>query len=1219
MLLLAYILLIGCSRSPVSGNKARLRVDSLNQRAYDWHYKDIDSVRTWAMEAMGLAKQIQYGEGHAEALNNLAFERFQQMDFDSVLILARQVGELTQSPTERLIADVMQMKVAQRTSENLEFFRCRSRAIKHVNKLSRREKQLDAHTYHRFCYGCSEMHIVASTYFYYLDQKERAIEEIRAAEPYCQMPEDTAQWLNYCYMRGSGGLSEKKDIASVTLEEFGYLMRSFWMARYEGYRFFEANVEQSLASLIADTTRLAIVKANQPEQITLLTTLFGPDDTAMALAEAAYNDFLAYDDLYQEACALRTLGELSFDAGNYDKAIDYYKQALSCVNLHHLCYYAPDTVLQPEEQPELLEAYDPLADEKSVERCWMESETVKTVPEWIAGIRQQLSVAYSALNCKAESDFNRNIYLDLLDVTREDVEFESHAAELKAESLRLRWMVVAVVFMAIVVGLLTWLLIRTNRRRTEAQDRLLKQKFQQVQEEARKQKETMAEEQEMLREQQNATELRLQKDKRHNIEKRAKLQLVYDIVPFLDRIINEIQRMKKRGETTDASLTYIGELTDRITQYNTLLTEWIQMEQGQLSLQLSSFALEPLFASLRKSHFAYEQKNLTLHVDETNLSVKADRALTLFMINTLADNARKFTPRGGAVTISASSGEDKDGRYVEISVKDTGVGLSEEDIDLILTHKVYDAGEVGKKVIPSREKSQKGFGFGLMNCKGIIEKYKKTNPLFRVCCLGIESRVGEGSRFFFRLPRVMMVTIAFFVGSHLPLMAQPKHVEPSAPLNRSQAETYALADSIYFCNINGRYADAVVFGKAALKSLSDNHVSHSSTAVERLTLRDNGLEPIEFLWWNRREKIDYKLLLGMRNEVAIAALALHDWSLYRYNNRIYTRLYKLTNQDATLEDYCMQTERSQQNKRIVLMLIVILLVFGALAIYWFYVRPRIHFRRTLAQISAQRLQQFEQSNEEEHERQQSDFEMAEDEHRRRLYEESRLHVQNQIIDNCLSAIKHETMYYPGRIQQLLKRGGDLSTLSETVSYYKEIFTLLSAQARQQSEAVNFRRHHIVASDFAAPLSRLFLLQARRAEIDTTLVIQNELGDMAFRGDSDLLAMLLDALFEAELSMWAQYGHPFSGTKPITLTISKDGLFSRITLTNTAIKLTDEQLHDLFTPHPGGIPLLICKQIIREHDTFMGHPGCRINAEAIGEGHMIWFTLPLVQSNAESSE
>lgn len=53
---------------------------------------------------------------------------------------------------------------------------------------------------------------------------------------------------------------------------------------------------------------------------------------------------------------------------------------------------------------------------------------------------------------------------------------------------------------------------------------------------------------------------------------------------------------------------------------------------------------------------------------------------------------------------------------------------------------------------PEELKENKGSGFGLMNCKGIIEKYKKTNELFRVCLFDVESEPGKGSRFYFRLP-----------------------------------------------------------------------------------------------------------------------------------------------------------------------------------------------------------------------------------------------------------------------------------------------------------------------------------------------------------------------------------------------------------------------------------------------------------------------------------
>ena len=45
----------------------------------------------------------------------------------------------------------------------------------------------------------------------------------------------------------------------------------------------------------------------------------------------------------------------------------------------------------------------------------------------------------------------------------------------------------------------------------------------------------------------------------------------------------------------------------------------------------------------------------------------------------------------------------------------------------------------------------------------------------------------------------------------------------------------------------------------------------------------------------------------------------------------------------------------------------------------------------------------------------NDIEIAQDEAHRASWEDSVLHVQNMVLDNCLSAIKHETIYYPNRI------------------------------------------------------------------------------------------------------------------------------------------------------------------------------------------------------------
>ena len=1253
LLFILTVILASCDGRQTSN--ARREVDSLNERAYEWRYRDVDSLRTLASIALERATASSYADGQAEALNHMVFERFQQMDFDSALVLAGRVGAFSSSSVEKLVAEVMQMRIAQRTSDNLAFFRHRGRALRHIDRINRHASSLTPHEQRRFSYGRSDFHIVSSTYFYYLGQNERAIAEICEAAPYSQVSDDGAQWLYYCYMRGSGGLSQQTDAAAIACEEFDYLMKCFLMARYEGFVFFEANAEQSLATLFADSARLAVVSDRMGELVGFLHQIYGTEDTPMQLAESALAGFVAYDDLYQEACALRTLGELSFDAGRFDDAIDYYASALACVNFHHQCYYAPDSVLTSAARPanaaaappagapvpDLLQVFDPLNIEESVERRWMRSSSVKTVPEWIAGIRQQLSVAFSALDMKAESDYNRNIYLDLLDVTREDAELESRAAELRAESLRLRWMAVGVAILAVLIALLIVWQLRAWRRRTDKQKRLLRQKFATLHAEAQREEQALAEEHEQLLEQQAATELRLRRDKEQNVEKRAKLSLAQAITPYLDRIIREVESMKRRGTTSPAALTYITELTDHINGIGDLLTQWIQMEQGQLSLQLSTFPLAPLFDAIAKGHYPYDQKGLTLRVEPTELTVKADRALTLFMLNTLADNARKFTPAGGSVTITATAGENEDGSYVELSVADTGCGISAEDIDLLLNHKTYDAGKIGSLTRetnqlvytnePTRidespnssirisnspkgvsQDSQKGFGFGLMNCKGIIEKFRKTNPLFRVCRIGIESRVGEGSRFWFRLPRgLAMVALLLFAGT-----------TEAAETTESNGMTkaYALADSVYCCNIQGRYADALGFADAALRSFGCDSLGRMPV------LRDDGREPAELQWWNRREQVDYSLLLGLRNEVAVAALALHDWSLYRYNNRLYTQLYKLTNQDASLETYCRETEQSQRYERWALLALVILVVLGIVAVWLFSIHPRIVFRRNLARLSAQRLQQMQTLQEARRQQQQGDLEQAEDEHRRRLFEEGRLHVQNQIIDNALSTIKHETMFYPGRIRQLVERmqagtdeAANLQTLSETVDYYREVYALLCAQASGQSAALNFRRRTLEVAPLLAAAAAYAKRSANRKAVPVEVSIDNALPQGFVRGDADLLAMLFNRLIDAELDIFVRKNLPCTDGKaaippmPFVFSVKADARFARFSLYVSFTDLSDDELHDLFMPHHDGIDFLVARQIIREHDTFMGHPGCRINAEhAPSFGHIVWFTVPLHQ-------
>lgn len=102
----------------------------------------------------------------------------------------------------------------------------------------------------------------------------------------------------------------------------------------------------------------------------------------------------------------------------------------------------------------------------------------------------------------------------------------------------------------------------------------------------------------------------------------------------------------------------------------------------------------------------------------------------------------------------------------------------------------------------------------------------------------------------------------------------------------------------------------------------------------------------------------------------------------------------------------------------------------------------------------------------------------------------------------------------------------------------------------------------------------------------------------------MLLFLLENLFRAALDRKEQ----LPGTV-FLLILQSEGDFARFSLEDPRDIYTQEELEELFMPEGGGIPYLICKQIIREHDTYMNFCGCRINAEKTTDGARIWFTIP----------
>ena len=374
-----------------------------NDLAYRLRYTDVSASLKAAKEAYSSSPKN--SDGQAEALNNMAYVSYQQMRYDQALHLLQHVYGFSHNQLELLCADVLTMKVMQRIGRGKSFFDARLRAQKRLSRILSEENSLTERQKHRLHYALTELHIVASTYYYYLGQDSAARSEIQEAAQYVNLETDTTQWLYYHYMMGSGGLVEG-DPEEVTITEFNHLFRVYTLAKANHFTYFEANALQSISAMVADSLRANWLKQ---QRIDAYSYLFGEhlqwqkDSTlslrhqfAAALSRHSVALFKEYRDLFQTACALRTLGEVYFSAEHYDAALQSFLSAL------HL---ASDLKRSPYQ-----------------------------VTPWLAGIYENLSLTYSALGDKPLADGHRNTYLDLLDESRQNRELHLRQQAIRTAS-----------------------------------------------------------------------------------------------------------------------------------------------------------------------------------------------------------------------------------------------------------------------------------------------------------------------------------------------------------------------------------------------------------------------------------------------------------------------------------------------------------------------------------------------------------------------------------------------------------------------------------------------------------------------------------------------------------------------------------------------------------------------------------------------------------------
>ena len=396
------------------GDNNAAEADRLNSKSYAFHYRNLDSTKVYAQRAFDLSDN--YADGRAEALNNLAFVHISKMEFETASKLLADVRSITDNQVELLVADVQLMRLCQRQSRNKDFYNFRESALRRLQRIKEESNNLSPRLRKRMIYAETELYIVASVYFYYIGLPERALIEHENIAPNGDIQQDTAQWLSYMYNMGAGGLIHGSTKEAIYQQEFDLLFRCYSMAEQSNYPYWVANSLQGLSEHLMDKSKRRLLVKNNATAITLLNSDDMPDSLlAGNLAQRALVIFSNYGDVYQTAGAYRTLASCYW-------AVQDYKSALFCL-----------------------------------QNALFRNPVIRKAPDLVSSICEQLSLVYSAMNVKAQSDVNRNIYLDIQRQTRQDKQQEARAEQLEQSSKQLNLMLVYVGIAIVVVILLLYL------------------------------------------------------------------------------------------------------------------------------------------------------------------------------------------------------------------------------------------------------------------------------------------------------------------------------------------------------------------------------------------------------------------------------------------------------------------------------------------------------------------------------------------------------------------------------------------------------------------------------------------------------------------------------------------------------------------------------------------------------------------------------------------
>ncbi|MBS1532996.1 MAG: tetratricopeptide repeat-containing sensor histidine kinase [Bacteroidetes bacterium] len=244
---------------------------------------------------------------------------------------------------------------------------------------------------------------------------------------------------------------------------------------------------------------------------------------------------------------------------------------------------------------------------------------------------------------------------------------------------------------------------------------------------------------------QQKTDLNSQADKLNdlnNLKDRLISILAHDLRAPLSTLRGLFGLLEDDSITHEQFLSMIPQALKKLeytSDFLDTLLFWINSQMDNFQSSTKNFTIKEIaaFEVQNYQEQAAEKGIRLMDSVPSDLTVTADPNSIRIVIRNLITNAIKFSKQNDTISVSANY---QDGQNVLLSVKDTGVGMSEKQLNKLFKSKV-DSG--------TGTNNESGTGMGLLFCKDLIEK-----------CNGhiwVESAQGSGTAFFFTLPAAAVV------------------------------------------------------------------------------------------------------------------------------------------------------------------------------------------------------------------------------------------------------------------------------------------------------------------------------------------------------------------------------------------------------------------------------------------------------------------------------